>query len=233
MQPASSPALARIAEHCLEKSPEQRFQSTRDLLFALDSVGSRSGIDTTQAPAIEPRASSRRTALRWLLEAGALAAALALGWRLGRTPPVRSNAPTFARVTRIVATDGTNSRRALSPDGKWIAYVSDAGDRVGVFVKFLSGGETANLTAGSENLEVARSSDVGALDMSPDGTQIVFAAGPQGAPASTMSTYVIGAPLGGTPRKLVAVALRAVVTRWREARCTCRRRLGRRRPCSL
>jgi Tol biopolymer transport system component len=91
------------------------------------------------------------------------------------------------------------------------AYVTDAEDHIGVFVKFLSGGETVDLTAGSENLEVARSSDVGGLDISPDGTQIMFTAGPHGAPPSMMSAYVIGAPLGGTPRKLID---RGISARW-------------------
>src|SRR5437764_9583231 len=31
----TSPLVSRVAEHCLEKSPDQRFQSARDLIFAL------------------------------------------------------------------------------------------------------------------------------------------------------------------------------------------------------
>ena len=32
------PALERVVEHCLEKRPEDRFQSARDLAFALDGL---------------------------------------------------------------------------------------------------------------------------------------------------------------------------------------------------
>ncbi|MFN8009457.1 MAG: serine/threonine-protein kinase, partial [Terriglobia bacterium] len=32
------PALDRVVRHCLEKNPEERFQSARDLTFALDSL---------------------------------------------------------------------------------------------------------------------------------------------------------------------------------------------------
>src|SRR5262249_5037433 len=33
-----APALERLIQHCLEKRPEDRFQSTRDLAFALESL---------------------------------------------------------------------------------------------------------------------------------------------------------------------------------------------------
>jgi eukaryotic-like serine/threonine-protein kinase len=33
-----SPALDRIVRRCLEKNPEQRFQSAKDLSFALSSL---------------------------------------------------------------------------------------------------------------------------------------------------------------------------------------------------
>src|ERR1700757_1141699 len=38
-----SPALERIPRHCLEKSPEQRFQSARDLAFDLEALSHFSG----------------------------------------------------------------------------------------------------------------------------------------------------------------------------------------------
>ncbi len=38
-RPDVPPALVRLVERCLEKDPAKRFQSTRDLAFALESVG--------------------------------------------------------------------------------------------------------------------------------------------------------------------------------------------------
>src|SRR5262249_40544377 len=57
-----SPGLGRIVRHCLEKNPEQRFQSARDLAFDLS------------AAAAEP--TSRRRALAW---AAVLLGMLAVG----------------------------------------------------------------------------------------------------------------------------------------------------------
>ena len=36
------PALERIVRHCLEKNPEERFQSARDIAFNLESIGQSS-----------------------------------------------------------------------------------------------------------------------------------------------------------------------------------------------
>jgi serine/threonine protein kinase len=50
ISPAISPGLQRIVHRCMEKSPEQRFQSASDLAFALDAL-SDSGILTGGAEA--------------------------------------------------------------------------------------------------------------------------------------------------------------------------------------
>ena len=57
-----SPALERIIRRCLEKNPEQRFQSARDLSFALSAL---SGTESsTVARAVV--GSRRVPVLRWL-----------------------------------------------------------------------------------------------------------------------------------------------------------------------
>jgi eukaryotic-like serine/threonine-protein kinase len=47
-----SPALDRIVRHCLEKNPDQRFQSARDLAFDIESLSGASS--TAQAKAGQP-----------------------------------------------------------------------------------------------------------------------------------------------------------------------------------
>jgi eukaryotic-like serine/threonine-protein kinase len=101
-----------IVKHCLEKEPENRFQSARDLAFAIQAVsGSSSG---SQARFPRPR-SGRKLVLPWAI-AGALAAvAVVLALTLRRpTPP-----PSYQRVT---FESGTVYAARFSPDGQSIVY---------------------------------------------------------------------------------------------------------------
>ncbi len=58
------PALDRIVRHCLEKNPSERFQSARDVAFALESL-SGSGVSSGPAPVSIPMR-SRRPASAWI-----------------------------------------------------------------------------------------------------------------------------------------------------------------------
>ena len=68
------PGLDRIVRHCLEKNPEERFESARDVAFDLESLSGLSG-PATAVPL--PAATKRRV---WPLVSGAvLATALVVG----------------------------------------------------------------------------------------------------------------------------------------------------------
>jgi hypothetical protein len=77
--PTTPPGLQRIVHRCLEKNPEQRFQSASDLAFALEAL-SESGISSGVATGEGDRRGPRR-ALAWspgLIMIAALAAAVAV-----------------------------------------------------------------------------------------------------------------------------------------------------------
>ena len=133
--------LERILRHCLEKSAGARFQSARDLLFALEAtVGSPSG-----AIAAVPAQRAWMTPV-----VGALTAALgiAVGWFVASAAPA-TGAPSFSRVVRITASAAHEFGPAISPDGKWVAYLSDARGTTDLWVKSIGGGDAVNLTAGA------------------------------------------------------------------------------------
>jgi len=111
LQAGLTPALDRLVGHCLEKDPEARFQTARDLAFDLDSISGTS--HAVAAPDIAPR--------RWkrLAAAGALiAAALASAVFLGRSSVHRSE-PSFQRLTFRRGSIGT---ARFAPDNQTIVY---------------------------------------------------------------------------------------------------------------
>jgi eukaryotic-like serine/threonine-protein kinase len=125
-QHAVPPAIDRIVRRALEKDPTQRFQSARDLGFALEALSGSSG----SMPATVDAAPRKRRAL-WPLTAALVVAAGAAGFFGAR---VLSTAPPTAPVTftprtfdpqiiwtaRFVGDDGTivfsSSPRGLRPD---------------------------------------------------------------------------------------------------------------------
>jgi eukaryotic-like serine/threonine-protein kinase len=107
-----SPAVDRIVRRCLEKEPEQRFQSAKDLAFALEAVSG----STQTSPA--PRVVAAQTR-KWLPLAGALGllvvagAAYLAGTRHGAEP---------ATLQRLTFQRGYVSGARFLPDGQNVVY---------------------------------------------------------------------------------------------------------------
>jgi Tol biopolymer transport system component len=110
-----SPVLERIVRRCLEKNPEQRFQSTRDLSFALAAL---SGSDTSGAVRSAPKPQKMPA----LLLVALLLVSVAVGtWLLVRRPaPIEDR----LQFPILVTGEGEVSHMALSADGKMLAFVS-------------------------------------------------------------------------------------------------------------
>jgi serine/threonine protein kinase/dipeptidyl aminopeptidase/acylaminoacyl peptidase len=104
----------RIVRHCLEKQPDDRFQSARDLVFDLESVATASNAFSVDGSDI-PR--SRLAPLR-MLAAAMLGGAVVLGvalWRWPRAP----EPPVFKQVT---FRRGNIGEARFAPDGQTIVY---------------------------------------------------------------------------------------------------------------
>jgi serine/threonine protein kinase len=189
---ATPPGVRRLLQRCLVKDPKRRLRDIGDTHSDLDDVSS---IATTE--------SRGRTISRTPVVLALGVAIGAAGVWLIRALPDRELPPSFSRALRLTTTPAHEFGPAISPDGKWIAYLSDARGPTDVWVKFIAGGEPANLT-GSMDLEIQVRSAIGGLEISPDGGSIAVQARERGAP--TFDTWLLPAPLGGTPRKFVETA---------------------------
>jgi len=107
------PALERIVSHCLEKSPDERFQSARDIAFDLEQVsGSSAHAPVTAAAAGSARL--RRTAI-----AGAL---LVTGGLVGHFATLSRGGGSVASFKPITFQNGLVNDARFAPDGKTIVY---------------------------------------------------------------------------------------------------------------
>ncbi len=109
-----SPALARVVNRCLEKEPGERFQSARDVAFALEAVSGPS-----RAPSVPTRAphGARGRVGRAAIVGVLLAVAFAAGrWVM---PSASQVSPTF---TRLTFRRGHVTSARFTPDGNTIVY---------------------------------------------------------------------------------------------------------------
>jgi Tol biopolymer transport system component len=151
------PGLERIVRHCLEKNPEERFYSARDVAFDLEALSGLSGA-ATAATAAPP--SGRRRLLPAAAAAAILAAlvCLPLGFLAGKgrgaaTPP-RFRQLTFRRGTVWTARFGSDGKTVLY-SASWDANPTE------VFVGSPDSPESRPLGfAGADVLAVAPSGDV-------------------------------------------------------------------------
>ena len=113
------PALDRIIRHCLEKDPSERFQTARDVAFALSSLSAPA--TTPSGPAALAPAATRRP--RWLLPAGVVGLAAAVGgFALGRTMSTGTTAA--AKFMPKTAAPQAIFNARFMPDGQTIVFSS-------------------------------------------------------------------------------------------------------------
>ncbi len=179
--PSTIPApLTAIVARCLAKSRDARFQSARDLGFGLEHL---TDATTTRTRAASPR--WRRVA------ALSAAAAVALGvvavtmtmWRRPRTIEARLADARFVRLTDWPDLEGQGE---ISPDGRFVAFLSDRDGQVDVWLTQVGTGRFQNLTAGAALLRPP-SAILRILGFSGDGSEIWSDAG-------------LMPMMGGTPR---------------------------------
>ncbi len=152
------PGLERVVRHCLEKNPEERFYSTRDVAFDLEAL---SGLSAPQAAlAAAGREATKRPS--WLLLAAtALGTALVCGTiafvairKAGDRPP-----PTFRQLT---FRRGQIFSARFAPDGQTVMYSAAwDGKPMEIFVGRPESPESRPFgLVGAEVLSISKSGDM-------------------------------------------------------------------------
>ncbi len=180
-----------IIGHCLEKEPENRFQSAKDLIFALRTLSTTSAI--TIAPAVSPvlEPTPRTSTVKfWIL--GAALVVLGALLMIREVFPSVPIAPSYRRVTSEA---GTVYAARFSSDGRSIVYgAAWTGKPVEIFS-----------TVGDSLLaQPLNMSKVNLLALSPTNELAVVVGGTHNGQLETVNGMLARAPLaGGSPREIL------------------------------
>jgi Tol biopolymer transport system component len=178
----------RIVSRCLEKDVARRFQSASDLAFAIESLSGTS----TGAPAAKgvPQPKKRRVWLPWVIAAVVLMGTAV--WEMVRPAAAPANPLEKAHFTRV--TDLDSEQAAISPDGRFVAFISDHDGPFDVWLTQVGTGRVSNLTQGKAGPFPGTLRGVG---FSGDGSEIWLGGGDVGLRLRLM-------PLtGGAPRNFL------------------------------
>ncbi|MGH9955685.1 MAG: protein kinase domain-containing protein, partial [Pyrinomonadaceae bacterium] len=134
-----SPALERLVNHCLEKNPEARFHSARDLAFALEALSGSAptSTETTVVPTTLARRSESRERLAWVVVSGVLLlSTLAFAALYFRRAPADTPAATRFFIHPPEKTELRGSF-AVSPDGRRVVLRGIGEGKVILWVRSL------------------------------------------------------------------------------------------------
>ena len=185
------PYALRIAvEKALEKEPAERYQTMRDLVVDLRHVTRQKPEELTPEPPTTGPLHRRAWPLAAVI-ALTFVAGTAVGRWLWRQPATIERNVQFQRITDFV---GMEDSPAISPDGKTVAFLAQAGGRRQIWIRLLAGGATVRLTNDDADHEQPR--------WAPDSSSLIYYSAPPGSPEQGAIWET--SALGGVPRRIAA-----------------------------
>lgn len=184
-------ALERVVRRCLEKNPEQRFQSASDLAFALEALSDPAAWSPSGAHPVpvEPARRWRTSPIALTVVLLAVVSAIVYFWMQPTAVPRVGN---YVQLTHdgqqksLIGTDGARLYlgTGVGSSGSFILH--------GIAEMAIAGGEPKRIGANT-------SGDMIAVDLSADGSALLVVEGQGAPPRGPLLSVPV---LGGSPRRL-------------------------------
>jgi Tol biopolymer transport system component len=143
--PASTPAsIRRLLLRTLVKDPKKRLRDIGDFGIEIDAIDEALPAALQEPAAVATAARLRRAWLPWVAVAAVVAGVAVREARRGTDTP--DNPLANARFTLLTNWDGTEEGAAISPDGKFVAFLADREGQFDLWLSQLGTGRFANLT---------------------------------------------------------------------------------------
>jgi Tol biopolymer transport system component/predicted Ser/Thr protein kinase len=144
------PELDEILAKALAKDTKDRYQNAADM--GLDLRRFQRAWETKSLPSMRAGAAAPKSRIRFAVASLLLAVGAGAGWWVGHsdTAATMENPLANAQFTRFTDFPGSEWDAAISPDGKFVAFLSDRDGPFDIFLGRVGGGSFLNLTQGRE-----------------------------------------------------------------------------------
>jgi Tol biopolymer transport system component len=203
--PAETPAaIRRVLLRCLVKDPKKRIRDIGDVRLEIDAVDEVLPEFADTRPAAAPHG-RRTSSLLWLALAAVVTAVAVVEWR---RPAVQENPLEDAKTQRLTNWEGNEGGAAISPDGKFVAFLADRAGEFDVWVTQIGTLNMRNLTLDVPPLDPPTM--LRAVGFTADG-EIWFTPSSPGGPAGQKLLVPI---TGGPGRPLLGANAVALAWSW-------------------
>jgi serine/threonine protein kinase/Tol biopolymer transport system component len=199
LNPDLPPDIERIIQKALEKDRDVRYQSAAELRADLKRLKRDASSGKVPAAAPLQRAAPARSRWVWIAAAIVALTALAILFAFLRPRPTVRNPLSDARFTRLTDFKGAETDPAISPDGKFVAFISDRSGTFDIWLIQANGSSLANLTQGRIGDMRA---PLRAVGFSGDGSE-VWSAGTEGSAGMEGRGLMLWPLMGGAPHNFL------------------------------
>jgi len=178
LPPHTPPGIVRLLQRCLQKDPKLRLRDIGDARLevedALTTIATGGIASSEDKRAVREKALSRRAAFAWAAVpiAGLFVVAGIVTTLLYRSNYFWRNPLEGAAFTRLTDFEGAEHHAAISPDGKFVAFLSDRDGTWDAWVSQVGTGDVRNLTKGG--VRELRNPATRTICFSPDGSLVTL-----------------------------------------------------------